>query len=350
MPSKNTQNRYQLIKYGSEFRLELQGEAEIRDPGPHDVVIRVRATSINRRDIMIWRGAYPIGDRVSVVPLSDGAGEVVAVGDAVTRIKVGDRVVGQFFQKWLHGRALASTGESALGGARDGMLAEYVTLHEEGVLPFPDHLSFEEAATLPCAALTAWNSLVTRGGLGRGDFVLLQGTGGVSIFGLQFAVALQATAIITSSSALKLSRARELGATHLINYRDTPEWAPVVLAATGGVGAHHVLEVGGVGTLAQSLASLAHGGHIAIIGGLAGFGGEIPAANMIGRSTNVSGIFVGSRSEFEVMNSFIHQHRLKPIIDRVFEFSQAQAAFEYMEQGNHFGKVVIRHDLKSNWA
>jgi NADPH:quinone reductase-like Zn-dependent oxidoreductase len=166
----------------------------------------------------------------------------------------------------------------------------------------------------------------------------------VSIFGLQFAVALQATAIITSSSALKLSRARELGATHLINYRDTPEWAPVVLAATGGVGAHHVLEVGGVGTLAQSLASLAHGGHIAIIGGLAGFGGEIPAANMIGRSTNVSGIFVGSRSEFEVMNSFIHQHRLKPIIDRVFEFSQAQAAFEYMEQGNHFGKVVIRHD------
>ena len=173
--------------------------------------------------------------------------------------------------------------------------------------------------------------------------MLLQGTGGVSIFGLQFAVASGAKAIITSSSDTKLSRAKDLGASHLINYRQTTEWAASVIAATAGVGVHHVLEVGGVGTLAQSLASLAHGGHIAIIGGLAGFGGEIPAAAMIGRSTSVSGIFVGSRANFAAMNAFISEHRIKPVIDRIFDFAQADAAFVYMENGSHFGKIVIRH-------
>lgn len=337
------QNQYQLFKQAQGYSLNLIEGAAVRPPGPREVLVRVRATSLNRRDIMVLRGWYPVGDRATIVPLSDGAGEVIAIGDGVTRVKTGDRVVAQFFQSWLDGRPLASTGASALGGAQDGMLSEYVTLHEDGVLHFPAHLSFDEAATLPCAALTAWNGLVTRGELRRDDHVLLQGTGGVSIFGLQFAVAHGAHAIITSSSDTKLNRARELGAKHLINYRTTPEWSPAVLAATNGVGVHHVLEVGGVGTLTQSLASLAHGGHIAIIGGLAGFGGEIPAAGMIGRSISVSGIFVGSRANFASMNAFISEHQLKPVIDRVFDFPQADAAYVYMENGNHFGKVVIRH-------
>lgn len=343
MNTPTQQNQYQLFKQAQGFSLNLIEGAPVRKPGPNEVLVRVRATSLNRRDIMVLRGWYPVGDRSTIVPLSDGAGEIVAVGDKVTRVKPGDRVVAQFFQTWLDGRPTAATGASALGGAQDGMLSEYVTLNEEGVLHFPAHLSFEEAATLPCAALTAWNGLVTRGNLRSGDHVLLQGTGGVSIFGLQFAVAHGASAIITSSSDAKLARARDLGATHLINYRKTSEWARTVLDATNGVGAHHVLEVGGVGTLTQSLASLAHGGHIAIIGGLAGFGGEIPAAGMIGRSTSVSGIFVGSRTDFTTMNEFITQHRIKPVIDRVFDFAQADAAFVYMENGNHFGKIVIRH-------
>lgn len=338
-----SQKQYQLTRQEKAYRLELIEKAVVREPGPQEVLVRVHASSINRRDIMILRGDYPVAGREKVVPLSDGAGEVVAVGNGVTRVAPGDRVVGQFFQSWLEGRGLSSTGESALGGARDGMLAEYVTLREDGVLRYPAHLSFEEAATLPCAAVTAWNGLVTRGGLRAEDHVLLQGTGGVSIFGLQFAQAFGAQVVITSSKDDKLARARDLGASHLINYRETPDWTAAVLAATKGVGVHHVLEVGGVGTLKQSLAVLAHGGHIAIIGGLGGFGGDIPAANMIGRSMNVSGIFVGSRSDFEKMNLFIDRHRIKPVIDRVFDFADAPAAYLYMEHGNHVGKVVIRH-------
>jgi len=338
-----SQKQYQLTRQEKAYRLELIEKAVVREPRPQEVLVRVHASSINRRDIMILRGDYPVAGREKVVPLSDGAGEVVAVGNGVTRVAPGDRVVGQFFQSWLEGRGLSSTGESALGGARDGMLAEYVTLREDGVLRYPAHLSFEEAATLPCAAVTAWNGLVTRGGLRAEDHVLLQGTGGVSIFGLQFAQAFGAQVVITSSKDDKLARARDLGASHLINYRETPDWTAAVLAATKGVGVHHVLEVGGVGTLTQSLAVLAHGGHIAIIGGLGGFGGDIPAANMIGRSMNVSGIFVGSRSDFEKMNLFIDRHRIKPVIDRVFDFADAPAAYLFMERGNHFGKVVIRH-------
>jgi len=209
----NQQNQYQLFKQAQGFSLNLIEGAAVRAPGPKEVLVRVRASSLNRRDIMVLRGWYPVGDRSTVIPLSDGAGEIVAVGAGVTRVKIGDRVVAQFFQTWLDGRPTASTGASALGGAQDGMLSEYVTLNEEGVLHFPEHLSFEEAATLPCAALTAWNGLVTRGGLRTGDHILLQGTGGVSIFGLQLAVAHGAKAIITSSSDTKLTRAKILSTT-----------------------------------------------------------------------------------------------------------------------------------------
>jgi NADPH:quinone reductase-like Zn-dependent oxidoreductase len=341
IPARQRQYRFRTASQG--YDLVLTDEAAVRPPGPREVLVRVRASSLNRRDLLIHRGLYPAGNRDVVVPLSDGAGEVVAVGAGVTRVREGDRVVATFFQDWLDGRPVASTGASALGGALDGMLTEHVTLHEDGVLHIPAHLSFEEAATLPCAALTAWNGLFTWGGLRAGDHVLLQGTGGVSVFGLQFAVAAGATVLLTSSDDAKLARARALGATHGVNYRTTPDWDRIALEATGGVGVHHVLEVGGVGTLQRSLAALAHGGHIAIIGGLAGFGGEIPALPMIGHSTRVSGIFVGSRAEFMRMNAFIEAHALRPVIDRVFDYAAAPAAFAHMEAGDHFGKVVIRH-------
>lgn len=343
MTLPNSQLQYQLVKQQQGFSLQLREGAPIRAPAAGEVVVRVRATSLNRRDIMVMRGFYPVGPRETLVPLSDGAGEIVAIGPGTTRCKVGDRVAAIFFQNWFDDRPTAATAASAMGGAIDGMLAEYVTLSEQGVVTLPAEMTFEEGATLPCAAVTAWNGLVTRGGLRSGDHVLLQGTGGVSVFGLQFAVAAGAKAVITSSSDSKLERARTLGASAAINYRSTPEWAPAVRAATGGLGVHHVLEVGGAGTLKHSLDSLAPGGHVAIIGGLAGFGGEIPAVSLIGRSASVSGIFVGSRRNFEDMNGFISRHSIKPVIDRVFEFRDAEAAFAYMDTGSHFGKIVIRH-------
>lgn len=343
MTLPNSQLQYQLVKRQQGFSLQLREGAPVRAPGPNEVVIRVHATSLNRRDIMVMRGFYPVGAKETLVPLSDGAGEIVAVGSAVSRVKMGDRVAAIFFQNWLAGRPDASTGASALGGAIDGMLAQYVTLSENGVVPLPAAYSFEEGATLPCAAVTAWNGLVTRGGMKSGDNVLLQGTGGVSIFGLQFATAAGTLPVITSSSDDKLARTRTLGAVATINYKSIPEWAGAARAATGGVGVHHVLEVGGSGTLKQSLEALAFGGHVAIIGGLSGFGGDIAAAALIGRSASVSGIFVGSRENFEDMNAFIDRHRIKPIIDRTFDFKDAEAAFAWMDTGSHFGKIVIRH-------
>jgi NADPH:quinone reductase-like Zn-dependent oxidoreductase len=343
MKIPSSQSRYELVKQTSGYSLERRTGVAIQAPAADEVIVKVRATSLNRRDIMVLRGAYPVGSRDTLVPVSDGAGEVVAIGDGVTRWQIGDRVAGVFFQTWLDGRPTASTGASALGGAQDGMLAEYVTLPAQGLIDFPSHLSFEEAATLPCAALTAWRGLFTQGRLQPGDHVLLQGTGGVSIFGLQFAAAAGAKAIITSSSDSKLERARKLGATATLNYRQQPEWAENVRKVTDGVGAHHILEVGGAGTLKQSLAALASGGHIAIIGGLSGFGGDIPAVSLIGRSASVSGIFVGSKADFVQMNAFITEHRIRPVVDRVFGFDEADSAYVYMDSGSHFGKIVIRH-------
>ena len=341
MTLPRTQRQYQLRKQAQGYSLHLVDSVAVRPPGPEEVVLRVRATSINRRDVMIRRGFYPAGDRDPVIPLSDGAGEIMAVGSAVTRFKEGDRAAAIFFQNWLHGRPTPATGSSALGGAADGMLSEYVTLHAGGLVAVPPSLSLEEAATLPCAAVTAWNGLVSRGGMQQGDRVLLLGTGGVSVFGLQFAVAAGARGIITSSDNDKLERARALGAFGTLNYRETPEWAEPIRALSGG-GVEHVLEVGGANTLAQSLAVLAPGGHIAIIGGLSGFGGQIAAASLIATATSISGIFVGSRAHFEDMNAFIEQHRIKPVIDATIDFKQADEAYALMESGRHFGKIVIR--------
>jgi NADPH:quinone reductase-like Zn-dependent oxidoreductase len=337
-----TQKQWRLVRAGQQgFRLE-QSDAPVRMPGPHEVLVRVRATSLNRRDVYVMKGQYPMGPRESLVPLSDGAGEVVAVGPGVKRLRIGDRVAAIFFQNWVSGRPPADVANSALGGALDGMLTQYITLSEQGWVTLPKHLSFEEGATLPCAAVTAWNGLVTRGRMQPGDYVLLEGTGGVSLFGLQFAVADGAKVIITSSNDSKLERAKALGATGTINYRTTPDWDIAAKSLTGGLGVHEILEVGGKDTLPHALKSLAPGGHIALIGGLGGFGGEIPALSLLNNNSTVSGIYVGSRENFEAMNAFISQHQLKPIIDQVFEFKDAPAAYELMESDKFSGKIVIR--------
>jgi NADPH:quinone reductase-like Zn-dependent oxidoreductase len=265
----------------------------------------------------------------------------VALGSGVKRFKVGDRVATTFFESWIDGPPTPAAISMARGGAAPGVLAEKIVTHEDGLVRIPDHLSFEEAATLPCAGVTAWTGLFKHGGLQRDQFVLLEGTGGVSIFGLQFAAAAGAKPIITSSSDAKLERARALGAVATVNYRTHPEWQEQVRAATKGAGVSHVLEIGGKDTLPKALAALGLGGHVALIGGLTGFEGSVDVGAVTGRLGSLTSIYVGSREDFEAMNAFIARHKLKPVIDRAFLFEEAPAAFEYLESGSHFGKVAI---------
>ncbi len=320
--------------------LKLVERAEPR-PGDKQILVRVRAASLNYRDMMVVKGQYDPRMSLPRVPLSDGAGEIVAVGENVKRVKVGDRVAGIFMQTWLGGEVTPAHSKSALGGAIDGMLAEYVVLDEDGVVNVPDHLSYEEAATLPCAAVTAWNALVTQGRLTAGETVLVQGTGGVSLFALQFAKTLGARVIATSSSDEKLERARSLGASDGINYRSVPEWDKRVRELTGGGGVDHVVEVGGAGTLNKSLGAVRVGGKISMIGVLTGGGGEINTISILMKSVRVHGIYVGSREMFEAMNRAIALHNLKPVVDRIFPFEQAIDALKYMESGAHFGKICL---------
>jgi len=339
--AQTTQRQYQLQKSGDAPLALRLVDAPVRQPAEHEVLVRVHAVSLNRRDMYMKLGQYPGPMPPNLVPLSDGAGEVVATGGKVTRFRKGDRVASIFFQLWLEGRPKPEIFGSALGGTINGMLSQYVTLSENGLVAIPKHLSYEEAATLPCAGVTAWNALVTRGHTQAGDFVLLQGTGGVSILGLQLAVALGAKPVITSSSDDKLARAKQLGAVATVNYKTTPDWDKAVLAATGG-GVQQVLEVGGKQTLGKALASLAPGGHVALIGGLSEFGGDIPAYALMGRNATASGIYVGSRADFEALLAFLEKHRFKPAIDKVFEYENAPAAFDYMDSASLFGKVVVR--------
>ncbi len=339
--AQTTQRQYQLQKSGDGPPALKLVDAPVRQPGDNEVLVRVHAVSLNRRDIYMRLGQYPGPMPPNLVPLSDGAGEVIAIGKKVTRLKKGDRVASIFFQSWLAGRPKPQDMGTALGGAINGMLSQYVTLSEDGWVKIPKHLSYEEAATLPCAGVTAWNALVTRGHTEAGDFVLLQGTGGVSILGLQLAVAMGAKPVITSSSDDKLARARQLGAVATVNYKTTPDWDKAVLEATGG-GVQQALEVGGKQTLGKTLASLAPGGHVALIGGLSEFGGDIPVFALMGRNASASGLYVGSRADFEALNAFLDKHKLKPVIDKVFEYENAAAAFDYMDSGALFGKVVIR--------
>ena len=310
-------------------------------PASNQVLVKVHATSLNYRDLMVVEGRYARGaQKPDLVPLSDGAGEVVEVGNAVTRVKVGDRVAAIFMQRWIGGGITADAQGSALGGSIDGMLSEYVVLHESGLVHLPDHLSFEEGATLPCAAVTAWHALVPQGHLAAGQSVLVLGSGGVSVFALQFAKLLGARIIATSSSDEKLARLEALGASGLINYRQQPDWDAAVLDLTDGQGADHIVEVGGAGTLSRSLSCVSVDGFVYVIGLLSG-AAEIDPMPILRRMVTVQGVYVGSREMFEAMNRAIATHQLRPVIDRTFPFEDAKDAFTYFKSQAHFGKVVI---------
>ncbi len=313
--------------------------------GPADVHVRFHAASLNYRDLMIALGHYNPRMHLPRILGSDAAGEVVAVGSAVTLFHPGDCVCSLFFQDWLDGEIQPLTGKSALGGAIDGVFATERILPETGLIQTPAHLSFEEAATLPCAALTAWNALVEQGHIRAGQTVLVQGTGGVSLFALQIARMHGATVILTSSSDDKLDRARQLGVTHTINYKSTPDWDKTAKELTADTGVDHVVEVGGQGTIAKSLSAVRPAGHVHVIGVLSGTGPEaapgVDVRSILTRSVHINGIYVGSRAMFERMNAAISANRLKPVLDRVFPFTQARAAFEHMQHGSHFGKIVL---------
>lgn len=320
----------------------VQAERPEPKPGPGQALVRIRAVSLNYRDLFIVLGKYPGSRPANLIPASDGAGEVVAVGAGVTRVKPGDRVAPTFFQTWTDGPRTPEKVANALGGSVDGVLAEYVAVDAEGLVHLPEHLSFEDGATLPCAAVTAWNALVPEGGLKPGQTVLAQGTGGVSIFALQLARALGARVLITSSQDAKLERAKALGADGTINYKKHPDWEHEVLRLTGGQGVDHVLEVGGAQTLPHSIAATRPGGHISLIGMLSGGFAKPDPAAIEPKKLDVQNTYVGSRAMFEDMNRVLTQHRLKPVIDRVFPFEEAREALRYMESGSHFGKIVIR--------
>lgn len=309
-------------------------------PGPEQVLIEMRAAALNYRDLLVMKGLIYPDMRLPLVPLSDGTGNVIAVGEHVTRVKPGDRVAGIFDQSWLSAEATEKS--LTLGGDTDGVLAQQVVLHQEGVVHVPQHLTDEEAATLPCAAVTAWSALMMQGALKPGATVLVQGTGGVSLFALQFAHMAGARVILISSSDEKLERARRLGANEVINYQHTPDWDKEVLKLTDGRGVDYVVEVGGAGTLARSINAVRVGGQISLIGILSGLSTEISIPPILMKQIRVQGIHVGSRSAFEQMNAAITLHKLKPVVDRVFPFEAALDSFRYLEKGDHVGKICIR--------
>ena len=329
---------WQIVSDGGIDALKL-ADAAAAAPGAGEVRVRLKANAINFRDLGTIRD--PVARKLPYprIPNSDGAGEVIAVGPGVTSAKPGDRVASCFFQRWIDGPCTIEAMNSALGGAVDGVLAEEVNLAADGVVPLPAHLSYAEGATLPCAALTAWNAIVETGRVKAGDTVLLLGTGGVSIFALQFARMMGARTIITSSSEEKLARARALGASVTINYRQKPDWENAVLEATDGKGVDVTVEVGGAGTLPRTIAATRVAGTIALIGVLTG--GQIDPALVMRKSIRLQGIYVGSRRMFLDMNRAIVLHDLKPIIDQSFAFADARAAYHAMVAAGHFGKLVI---------
>lgn len=329
-----------------QFGIENLALVEREEPAPRagQVLVKIRAASLNYRDLMVVQGWYNPKMKLPAVPFSDGAGEVVAVGENVTKWKIGDRVCPIFTQGWIEGEANFQKNRTTLGGGDlDGVLREFAVFDENGLVKIPEHLSFEEAATLPCAAVTAWNALVISGKLKAGETVLTQGTGGVSIFAAQFAKMHGARVIATSSSDEKLEKVKNLGASETINYKQTPDWDKAVLSLTNKFGVDHVVEVGGAGTLPKSLNAVKIGGHIAVIGVLSG-AGEVNPISILMKSVKLQGIFVGSRQMFEDMNRAIEQNQLKPVIDKTFAFEETPEALEYMKSAAHFGKIVVKFD------
>jgi NADPH:quinone reductase-like Zn-dependent oxidoreductase len=341
--AKGVEKPARAVRVTSEFGIDQLtfDELPISRPGPGQVLVEIRAVSLNYRDYMVVTGKYNPKLARPMVIGSDGAGEVVAVGDGVTHFKVGDRVAGSFFQNWINGPLTREHGRSALGGSIDGVLTSARLFPQHGLVDLPPHLSYEEGATLPCAGVTAWQALVPTAHIKAGDSVLLLGTGGVSIFGLQFAKLHGARAIITSSSDEKLARAKALGADEIINYKKTPDWDKAVLDATGGEGVDAVLETGGAGTLAKSLKSTRPQGQVAIIGVLTGVHEPLNILPILQGCIRVQGIYVGSAATLKEMSRAIAANRLKPVIDRVFSFEQTREALRYMERAQHFGKIAI---------
>jgi NADPH:quinone reductase-like Zn-dependent oxidoreductase len=330
---------YELAQFGLDALTLVERPTPVAEPGT--VLVRVRAVSLNYRDLLVVKGHYDPRLQFPRVPCSDGAGVIAAVGAGVTGWQVGERVMGAFFPNWHDGDLAPAKLRPALGGDTDGLLREYAVLSATGIVRTPAHLSDEEAATLPCAALTAWNALCGEGPIAPGDVVLLQGTGGVSLFGLQIAKLCGARAIITSSSRDKLLRAQSLGAEAGIDYRAVPEWDKRARELTNGLGVDHVVEVGGAGTLNRSLRAVRPGGRISLIGVLAGGSGPLDTVQILMRGLRLRGIYVGNQAQFAAMNRAFSQHQVRPVIDRVFAWDQAPAAFAFMESGGHFGKIVI---------
>ncbi len=332
---------YEIKEFGID-KLEIT-DREMPEPGPSDVLVRLRATSLNYRDVMVVTGTYNPRMKLPAIPFSDGAGEVVSVGSAVTKWQAGDRVMPIFAQRWFEGETDEEKRRTSLGAGSqwDGVLREYAAFNEESVLKIPDHLSFEEAATLPCSAVTAWNALVVSGQIKAGDTVLTLGTGGVSIFALQIAKLFGARVISTSSSDAKIEKLIELGADGTVNYREREDWDRAVLELTGRPGVDHIVEVGGAGTLARSLNAVRLGGHVALIGALSGPAGFDPVTVFM-KAVRLQGIFVGSRRMFEDLLKAVDVAKLEPVIDRVFAFDEVREALRHMESGSHFGKIVIR--------
>ncbi|GJE89034.1 NAD(P)-dependent alcohol dehydrogenase [Phanerochaete sordida] len=319
-------------------------EVDVPQPGPTEVLVKVHAVSLNFRDLIIAQGTYPGPKHAGLVPCSDMAGEIVARGAAVTEWAVGDRVAANFTQAHLHGDITRPMLDTALGGSIDGVLTEYRAFPADTLVRVPDYMTYEEASTLPCAAVTAYNALLGPAPLKGGDWVLVQGTGGVSVFALQIAAASGANVIATSSSDAKLALAKKLGAQHLINYKTTPDWEQEVLKITGGRGVDHVIEVGGPGTLTKSLDAVRMAGWVHLIGFLAGAQGDasdVPL-KVLFKAAQLRGILIGSRVQFEDMLHLFSAREIHPVVDKVFDFEQAQEAYKLLESQKFIGKVVIK--------
>jgi len=334
-----TTRKVVLEKSEAGYRWKLV-EAQLPALGERQVLVRVRAVSLNRGDL---EGLKPSGaaDYSGMVTASDAAGDIVAVGVKVIGFKPGMRVTSLYFRNWTDGPPDEVKLRDAHGASVDGVLAEYLVIDDTAIAPAPEGLSYEEASTLPTAGLTAWNAVTAAGPVPPRRFVLVQGTGGVSTFALQFAAAMGAKVIVTSSSDEKLGRAKSLGATAGINYRTTPDWPKRVMELTGGHGADVIVDVGGKSTLPLSARSLAYGGTLSIVGGLSGYDGEIPALDLINRSARAQGIYVGSRADYLRMSGFIERHRIRPVIARVFPLERYEDALKLMDSGSFVGKIVL---------
>jgi NADPH:quinone reductase-like Zn-dependent oxidoreductase len=310
-------------------------------PGPGQAVLKMRAFSINYRDLLVVNGVGRWKPPLPRIPLSDGVGIVTATGNGVSRVKVGDRVAPIFYPNWLEGGAAPEKMGQALGGAAaDGVLAGYTLCDEASLVQVPAHLTDEEAATLPCAGVTAWSAVVTTGPITPGDSVVVLGTGGVSIFALQFARLLGARVIVTSSSDQKLARAKELGAAAVINYKATPDWPKVVMELTNGAGADCVVDT--VGGLKEAIAAVRLGGTVSFVGLLIGMTSKVDLVAFMGKSARVGAVDVGSRAMFQAMNKAIEFHAMRPVVDRVFGFSELRDALNYLKDARHFGKICLR--------